>query len=343
MNKDKPILITGGAGYIGSHTVVELSRAGYYPVIVDDFRNANRTVITGLTELLGFEPEIAEVDVCDKEGLECVFQRYDFKGIIHFAAYKAVGESVQEPLKYYSNNIGGLVTVCELALKYGVLNFVFSSSCTVYGEPMGLKEVTEETPKSIPNSPYGNTKLIGEQILIDLQRSIPSFKVINLRYFNPVGAHPSALIGEFPLGRPNNLLPFVTQTAIGKHDHLTVFGNDYPTPDGTCIRDYIHVCDLAEAHVKAVEYLMETDSPCLEAINIGTGKGTSILEVINVFEERTGQKLNWKFGPRREGDVVEIYANAKKSRDLLGWTAKYTVSDAIAHAWEWEKKLNVHA
>jgi len=202
--------------------------------------------------------------------------------------------------------------------------------------------VNEDTPKSVPNSPYGNTKLIGEQILIDLQKATPDFRVINLRYFNPVGAHPSALIGEFPLGKPNNLLPFITQTAIGKHDHLTVFGNDYPTPDGTCIRDYIHVCDLADAHVKAVEFHLEKDGPCLEAINIGTGKGTSILEVINLFEERTGQKLNWKFGPRREGDVIEIYANATKSREVLGWEPKYTVSDAIVHAWEWEKKLNVH-
>jgi UDP-glucose 4-epimerase len=343
MKKDNPILITGGAGYIGSHTVVELARAGYYPVIVDDLRNANRTVLDGLATLLGFEPELEEVDVCDKARLEAVFQKYQFKGIIHFAAYKAVGESVQEPLKYYHNNIGGLVTLCDLALKYNVMNFVFSSSCTVYGEPVGLKEVNEETPKSVPNSPYGNTKLIGEQILIDLQKANPDFRVINLRYFNPVGAHPSALIGEFPQGKPNNLLPFVTQTAIGKHDHLTVFGNDYPTPDGTCIRDYIHVCDLADAHVKAVEFLLEKEGPCLEAINIGTGKGTSILEVINLFEERTGQTLNWKFGPRREGDVIEIYANAKKSREVLGWTPNYTVSDAVVHAWEWEKKLNVHA
>ncbi|MFN5147809.1 MAG: UDP-glucose 4-epimerase GalE [Flavobacteriia bacterium] len=343
MNKDKPILISGGAGYIGSHTVVELSKAGYYPVIVDDFRNANRTVIAGMAALLGYDPEIAEVDVCDRGSLESIFQKYKFKGIIHFAAYKAVGESVQEPLKYYHNNIGGLVSLCELALKYGVLNFVFSSSCTVYGEPLGLKEVNEDSPKGIPNSPYGNTKLIGEQILIDLQKARADFKVINLRYFNPVGAHPSGLIGEFPLGRPSNLLPFVTQTAMGKHEYLTVFGNDYPTPDGTCIRDYIHVCDLSDAHVKALEYLMETQHPCLEAINIGTGKGTSILEVINLFEERTAQKLNWKYGPRREGDVVEIYANTKKSGNILGWTPKYTVSDAIVHAWEWEKKLSVHA
>lgn len=343
MKTDNAILITGGAGYIGSHTVVELVKAGYFPVIIDDFRNSNRIVIDGLTTLIGFVPEIIEVDVCDRNELEKVFSTYSFKGIIHFAAYKAVGESVIHPLKYYHNNIEGLVSICELALKYNVFNFVFSSSCTVYGEPKGLKEVTEETPKSEPNSPYGNTKLIGEHILMDLQHAHNEFKVINLRYFNPVGAHPSSLIGEYPLGKPNNLLPFVTQTAIGKHDHLTVFGNDYPTSDGTCIRDYIHVCDLAGAHVKAVEFLTKQDGPCIEAINIGTGKGTSILEVITVFEERTGQKLNWKFGPRRPGDVVEIFANAAKSRQLLNWVPEYTVSDAIAHAWEWEKKLSKNA
>jgi UDP-glucose 4-epimerase len=343
MKTENAILITGGAGYIGSHTVVELVKAGYFPVIIDDFRNSNRVVVDGLANLIGFVPEIVEADVCDRNELEKVFQEFDFKGIIHFAAFKAVGESVIHPLKYYHNNIEGLVSVCELALKYKVFNFVFSSSCTVYGEPLGLKEVTEETPKSEPNSPYGNTKLIGEKILMDLQHAHNEFKVINLRYFNPVGAHPSGLIGEYPIGKPNNLLPFVTQTAIGKHDHLTVFGNDYPTPDGTCIRDYIHVCDLAVAHVKAVEFLAKQAGPCIEAINIGTGKGTSILEVITVFEERTGQKLNWQFGPRRPGDVVEIFANAAKSRQLLKWTPEYTVSDAIAHAWEWEKKLNEHA
>jgi UDP-glucose 4-epimerase len=343
MKTENAILITGGAGYIGSHTVVELVNAGYFPVIIDDFRNSNRVVVDGLTTLIGFVPEIVEADVCDRNELEKVFQKFDFKGIIHFAAYKAVGESVVHPLKYYHNNIEGLVSICEMALKHKVFNFVFSSSCTVYGEPKGLKEVTEETPKSEPNSPYGNTKLIGEKILMDLQHAHNEFKVVNLRYFNPVGAHPSGLIGEYPLGKPNNLLPFVTQTAIGKHDHLTVFGNDYPTPDGTCIRDYIHVCDLAGAHVKAVEFLTRQESPCIEAINIGTGKGTSILEVITVFEERTGQKLNWQFGPRRPGDVVEIYANAVKSNRLLQWTPEYSVSDAIAHAWDWEKKLNEHA
>lgn len=343
MSKDKIILITGGAGYIGSHTVVELVKAGYTPLIVDDLRNANSVVLEGLKTILQAEPTILKVDVCDRIAMEAIFQGYKIDGIIHFAAYKAVGESVAEPLKYYHNNIAGLVTICELALKYKVNNFVFSSSCTVYGEPQGLKEVNETTPKSEPNSPYGNTKLIGEQILMDVQHVNKQFKVVNLRYFNPVGAHPSGLIGEFPIGKPNNLLPFVTQTAIGKQDCLTVFGNDYPTKDGTCIRDYIHVCDLAVAHVKAIEFLNNKTEDCIEAINIGTGTGTSILEVIQIFEKRTGQKLNWKVGPRRAGDVVEIYANADKANQLLNWKANYSIGDAIEHAWNWEKKLNENA
>lgn len=343
MKIDNAILVTGGAGYIGSHTVVELINSGYTPIIVDDFRNSNKIVLKGLTEILKTQPIFHEMDICNTNALEKLFQQYDFKGIIHFAAYKAVGESVSEPLKYYQNNIGGLVSVCQMALKYKVNNFVFSSSCTVYGEPVGLKEVTEETPKCEPNSPYGNTKLIGEHILKDIQHSNKNFKVINLRYFNPVGAHPSALIGEYPLGKPNNLLPFITQTAIGKHEYLTIFGNDYPTPDGTCIRDYIHVCDLADAHVKALNFLENKDGECLEAFNIGTGKGTSILEVLTLFEDKTGVKLNWKFGPRRDGDVIEIYANAKKSNTLLHWIPKYTVEDAIVHAWKWEQKLVEHA
>lgn len=339
----KTILVTGGAGYIGSHTIVELVQKGFHPIIIDDFRNANQTVISGLTDILGFCPTIYQVDVCDASALEPIFNKYAIHGIIHFAAYKAVGESVENPLKYYKNNLQGLVTICELALKYQVNNFVFSSSCTVYGEPEGLKEVDEATRLSKANSPYGNTKLIGEQILIDVQAQNPQFKCINLRYFNPIGAHPSASIGEFPIGTPSNLLPYITQTAIGKRAKLTVFGNDYPTPDGTCIRDYIHVSDLANAHVAALNLLGNTENTMFEAINIGTGKGTSVKEIVDLFETNTHQKLNWEIGNRRSGDVVEIYANAKKANDLLNWKANYTVEDAIVHAWNWEKKLAENA
>ena len=337
MDKQRYILVTGGAGYIGSHTVVELTRAGYTPVIADDFRNANRIVVDGLEKLIESTPIIHEVDVCDANHMRDLFEKYAFTGIIHFAAYKAVGESVMDPLKYYHNNIQGLVNVIELALEFSVHNFVFSSSCTVYGEPEGLKVVNEDSPKSKPNSPYGHTKAIGEQILMDVFKSDPEMKIMNLRYFNPVGAHPTGLIGEFPIGKPNNLLPFVTQTGIGKQAELTVFGNDYPTVDGTCVRDYIHVVDLAKAHVKAIHFLSEQADGLIEAVNIGTGNGTSILEVINLFEKIANQSLNWKFGPRRPGDVIEIYADASKANRLLNWQAEYSISDAIEHAWNWEK------
>lgn len=335
---EKYILVTGGAGYIGSHTVVSLVENGFTPIILDDFRNANRVVVDGLTKILGKTPEIIESDVCDDEALRTIFQKYKFKGVIHFAAHKAVGESVLEPLKYYQNNLQGLVNVLSKMIAFNVQNFVFSSSCTVYGEPKGIKEMTEESPKNLPNSPYGWTKWIGEQIIEDTFRSNPQLKMMNLRYFNPVGAHKSLLIGEFPLGKPNNLLPYITQTAIGKLEKLTVFGNDYPTTDGTCIRDYIHVVDLAAAHVKAISFL-ESQTGCLETINVGTGKGSSVLEIIQAFEKETGQKLNWAFGPRREGDVTEIFANATKAKNVLGWKANLTIKDAVIDAWNWEKKL----
>ncbi|MEY4604101.1 MAG: UDP-glucose 4-epimerase GalE [Bacteroidota bacterium] len=339
MSENRNILVTGGCGYIGSHTVIELIKHGYTPVIADDFRNANKKVLEGFNELLAYVPEIHEIDICDRMAMHALFASKQFHGIIHFAAYKAVGESVENPLKYYHNNLEGLNVVCALALEFGVSNFVFSSSCTVYGEPNGVKEVTESSPMSQPGSPYGNTKLIGEQILADVQRAFQGFKVMNLRYFNPVGAHPTGALGEFPVGKPNNLFPFITQTAIGKQECLTVFGNDYPTTDGTCVRDYIHVCDLAESHVKALKFLEMQSGNCLEYINVGTGQGTTILEVIELFESRSGQKLNWKYGPRRAGDVVEIYANADRSREVLGWKPKYTLADAIDHAWRWEQRI----
>lgn len=336
----KYVLVTGGAGYIGSHTVVSLFENGYTPIILDDFRNANRIVLDGLTKILGFLPEIIEVDVCDDNALRSIFQKYSFEGIIHFAAYKAVGESVQNPLKYYQNNLSGLINVLNKMLEFGVKNLVFSSSCTVYGEPKKIKEVSEDSPKTLPSSPYGYTKWIGEQIMEDTFLAYPELCLINLRYFNPVGAHKSSFIGEFPLGKPTNLLPFVTQTAIGKQEVLTVFGNDYPTRDGTCIRDYIHVMDLAEAHVKALAFLEDHKKGCLEAVNIGTGKGTSVLEIISCFEEKIGGKLSWSFGPKREGDVVEIFANCDKASNLLGWKSKLSINDAVIDAWNWELFLS---
>ena len=336
----KYVLVTGGAGYIGSHTVVALVENGYTPIILDDFRNANRIVLDGLTKILGFLPEIIEVDVCDDKALRAIFQKYSFEGIIHFAAYKAVGESVQNPLKYYQNNLSGLINILNKMLEFGVKNLVFSSSCTVYGEPKKIKEVSEDSPKNLPSSPYGYTKWIGEQIMEDTFLAHPELCLINLRYFNPVGAHKSSFIGEFPLGKPSNLLPFVTQTAVGKQDFLTVFGNDYPTRDGTCIRDYIHVMDLAEAHVKALSFLEGQKKGCLEAVNIGTGKGTSVLEIISCFEEVSKCKLNWSFGPKREGDVVEIFANCDKASNLLGWKSKLSINDAVIDAWKWELFLS---
>ena len=336
----KYVLVTGGAGYIGSHTVVALVENGYTPIILDDFRNANRIVLDGLTKILGFLPEIIEVDVCDDNALRAIFQKYSFEGIIHFAAYKAVGESVQNPLKYYQNNLSGLINILNKMLEFGVKNLVFSSSCTVYGEPKEIKEVSEDSQKNLPSSPYGYTKWIGEQIMEDTFLAHPELCLINLRYFNPVGAHKSSFIGEFPLGKPSNLLPFVTQTAVGKQDFLTVFGNDYPTRDGTCIRDYIHVMDLAEAHVKALVFLEDHKKGCLEAVNIGTGKGTSVLEIISCFEEVSKCKLNWSFGPKREGDVVEIFANCDKASNLLGWQSKLSINDAVIDAWKWELFLS---
>ena len=297
-------------------------------------------MLDGLTKILGFLPEIIEVDVCDDNALRAIFQKYSFEGIIHFAAYKAVGESVQNPLKYYQNNLSGLINILNKMLEFGVKNLVFSSSCTVYGEPKEIKEVSEDSPKNLPSSPYGYTKWIGEQIMEDTFLAHPELCLINLRYFNPVGAHKSSFIGEFPLGKPSNLLPFVTQTAVGKQDFLTVFGNDYPTRDGTCIRDYIHVMDLAEAHVKALAFLEGHKKGCLEAVNIGTGKGTSVLEIISCFEEVSKCKLNWSFGPKREGDVVEIFANCDKASNLLGWKSKLSINDAVIDAWKWELFLS---
>ena len=337
----KYVLVTGGAGYIGSHTVVALVENGYTPIILDDFRNANRIVLDGLTKILGFLPEIIEVDVCDDKALRAIFQKYSFEGIIHFAAYKAVGESVQNPLKYYQNNLSGLINILNKMLEFGIKNLVFSSSCTVYGEPKELKEVSEDSPKNLPSSPYGYTKWIGEQIMEDTFLAHPELCLINLRYFNPVGAHKSSFIGEFPLGKPSNLLPFVTQTAVGKQDFLTVFGNDYPTRDGTCIRDYIHVMDLAKAHIKSLYKLINNeDKSYYDTFNIGTGKGTSVLELIKCFENVTENKLNFKIGDRREGDVAECFADVSKANKILNWKSELSIKDSLLSSWNWEKNIN---
>ena len=338
MSENRYILVTGGAGYIGSHTVVELIRQGRTPIIVDDFRNADRRIIRGIESITGTKVTLHESDVCNEAEMEVIFQRYSFEGIIHFAAYKAVGESVENPLKYYSNNINSLLVCLRLARKYAVNNFLFSSSCTVYGDPIDSTIVDENSPTQQANSPYGATKQMCEQILTDVVRSSSDFKVLKLRYFNPVGADESGRIGELPNGEPTNLLPYVTQTALGILEQLTVYGNDYNTADGTCIRDYIHVSDLAIAHVKGLEWCETQPSKADEVINIGTGNGTSVLEIIHTFEKVSGKRLNWKFGERRTGDVEQIYADVHKAKDQLHWSATRTMEDAVRDAWNWEQK-----
>ena len=335
----KKVLVTGGAGYIGSHTVVELVKSGYDPIILDDYRNSDSSVLKRLSQIIGFEPRHVVCDVCDQNRIEEIVETYSISGVIHFAAYKAVGESVENPLKYYSNNITGLVSVLSVLKKRPEIPFVFSSSCTVYGEPMGLKEVNENTAKSIPTSPYGYTKWLGEQIIDDLFISNKQLRMMSLRYFNPIGAHESALIGELPVGKPNNLLPFITQTAAGIHEKLVIFGKDYPTTDGTCVRDYIHVVDLAEAHVKAMDYLLSIEEGCHEIVNVGTGKGTSVLELVRAFEKENNMELNYVFGPKRSGDVIEIYANVDYAFSLLGWRSSRNIKDAVRDAWKWEKSI----
>ncbi|SFG63805.1 UDP-glucose 4-epimerase GalE [Pontibacter chinhatensis] len=334
------ILVTGGAGYIGSHTVVELVEAGYEPVIIDNFSNSEESALAGIAAILGRDIPCHRIDCTDAEALRQVFkQEQNIQGVIHFAAYKAVGESVAEPLKYYHNNVGSLVALLQVMEEYKVDNLVFSSSCTVYGIPEQLP-VTEETPVQKANSPYGNTKKVCEEILTDLANSgNSSIKATALRYFNPIGAHPSARIGELPLGVPNNLVPFITQTAAGIREELTVFGDDYDTPDGTCIRDFIHVVDLAKAHVVAVERLLQGKAQSIEFFNVGTGTGYSVIEAISAFERASGQKLNYKVGPRRAGDVPKIYADVTKSTKELGFKTTSTLEEAMKSAWDWQLTL----
>lgn len=335
------ILVTGGTGFIGSHTTVELIEAGYNVVIVDNLSNSNIGVLDGIEKITGVRPAFEQVDLRDREATEGVFAKYPgIEGIIHFAASKAVGESVQKPLLYYHNNIISLINLLELMPKYGVKGIIFSSSCTVYGQPRPEDlPVTERAPHQKATSPYGNTKEINEQIIFDYIHSGASVKSIILRYFNPIGAHPSALIGELPNGVPNNLIPYVTQTAMGIREQLTVFGNDYNTADGTCIRDYIYVVDLAKAHVAAMARVLDKETEPVECFNVGTGKGNSTLEIVKTFEAATGVKLNWKFGPRREGDIEKIWGDCTKANQVLGWKAATPLPEVLQSAWKWQQKL----
>ena len=333
------ILVTGGLGFIGSHTVVELQNKGFEVIIIDDLSNSNIDVLERITKITGKKPIFEELDLKEKEKVENFFDKHkDIDGVIHFAASKAVGESVNEPLKYYENNISTLIYLLKNLVKLEGSNFIFSSSCTVYGQADELP-ITEDTSTQPAKSPYGNTKQIGEEIIQDLCAIREDVNVISLRYFNPIGAHPSALIGELPIGVPQNLVPYITQTCIGIREELSVFGNDYPTPDGTCIRDYIHVVDLAKAHVIALERLIEKKNKSnYEVFNLGTGKGSSVLEVIQSFERVSGENLKYKFVDRRPGDVTEVYADTTKANTDLGWKHELSLDDAMSSAWEWEKK-----
>ena len=335
----KKILVTGGLGYIGSHTVVELQNSGYKVVIVDNLSNSSLEVLEGITEITNEPPLFERLDLRIKSDVSNFFKRHnDIQGIIHFAASKAVGESVGNPLLYYENNLSTLIYLLQECNTHGIENFIFSSSCTVYGEPDSLP-ITENAPVKEATSPYGNTKQISEEILRDTC-SITSLKSIALRYFNPIGAHKSAVIGELPIGVPQNLVPFITQTAAGIREELSVFGNDYPTDDGSCIRDYIHVVDLAKAHVIALERLLNGKNESnFEVFNLGTGRGSSVLEVVNSFQNTTGEKLNYKIVDRRPGDVIAVYADTQKANEILGWKAETTMEEALASAWKWEKKI----
>ncbi len=337
----KKILVTGGAGYIGSHTVVELAQAGYEPVIIDNFSNSKESVLAGLHDILGRDVPCYAVDCGHAEALREVFRaEKDIQGVVHFAAFKAVGESVQKPLAYFQNNVGSLLTLLKVMPDFGVENLVFSSSCTVYGIPDALP-VTEATPTKPASSPYGRTKQMCEDIVHDVAGAADNkLRTILLRYFNPIGAHASAKIGELPLGVPNNLVPFITQTAAGLREKLTIFGDDYDTVDGTNVRDYIHVVDLAKSHVVAVQRLLDKKaSDMVETFNIGTGHGNSVLEVVKTFEQASGQQLNYAIGPRRAGDVPAIYADATKAAEVLGFQTETSLFDSLASAWKWQLSL----
>ncbi len=334
------ILVSGGTGYIGSHTVVELLEEGMEVVIVDNLSNSEREVLAGIKSITGIEPHFEEVDLRDRKATFGVFDSHpDIEAIIHFAALKAVGESVEKPLAYYENNLLSLINLLEAMKTYRIDHLVFSSSCTVYGEPDVLP-VSENAPLKKANSPYGNTKQICEDILRDTMKSEQGKGVISLRYFNPIGAHPSSIIGELPLGIPNNLVPFITQTAAGLRECLSVFGDDYNTPDGSAIRDYINVVDLAKAHVLAIKRLLDRKQlSAFEVFNLGTGRGLSVLEIIHAFEKSTGQKLNYKIVDRREGDIEKVYADTSYANDELGWKAEKGIEETLQSAWKWEMHI----
>jgi UDP-glucose 4-epimerase len=338
--KNKLVLVTGGTGYIGSHTTVELMNEGYDVVIVDNLSNSEKSVLDGIADITGRRPYFEQFDICDKEKLENFFKVYKkLDAIIHFAAFKAVGESIEKPLMYYRNNLTSLMNLLQEMVDFNVPYFVFSSSATVYGQPDNLP-VTESAPFKPADSPYGNTKQIAEEIIRDTVKANPGLHAISLRYFNPIGAHPSALIGELPRGVPNNLVPFITQTAIGIRDELKVFGADYNTPDGTAIRDYINVVDLAKAHVDSIRRMIDNKGKDnVEVFNIGTGKGSSVMEIVKAFERTTGVKLKYKIVGRRAGDVESVFSDTCYANEELGWKAEVDLEETLLSAWNWEKHV----
>ena len=329
------IIVTGGAGFIGSHTCVELLNAGYDVVVADNLYNASEKSLERVKKITGKDLKFYKADIRDKEAMNEIFEKEEIESVIHFAGLKAVGESVAKPLEYYENNIGGTITLCDVMRNHGVKNIIFSSSATVYGDPAFIP-ITEKCPKGTCTNPYGWTKWMLEQILTDLHTADPEWNVVLLRYFNPIGAHESGLIGEDPNGIPNNLMPYISRVAIGKLPQLTVFGGDYDTKDGTCIRDYIHVVDLAKAHLCALNKL-KSDPHSIDAYNIGTGIGYSVLDIINAFEDATGQKVNYKIGERRAGDLPAFYANPKKANEVLGWHTERNLHDMCEDTWRFQK------
>jgi len=337
MNNVNHVLVTGGAGFIGSHTVVELLKAGFKVTVVDTLERSEFRIVENLEQITKTKIDFHQIDCLDASAMDNLFSSNKFSSVIHFAAYKSVNESVADPIIYYKNNVGSLVTLLDVMKKHQVSDLIFSSSCTVYGQP-DVIPVDESAPFKRAESPYGASKQMCERILEDAVTL--GFRIISLRYFNPIGAHESALIGELPIGIPNNLVPYVTQTAIGLREKLTVFGNDYNTPDGSCVRDFIHVVDLALAHVKAIQYVQQRkEQKLFEAFNVGTGIGVSVLELVKKFIEVTGVNLPYTIGPRRPGDIEQVYANGKKINEAFGWTPRYNLGESLLHAWNWEKKL----